>query len=482
MSMTHAELTLDSQTSNIPQTSLSTGSDTHHTALPDEQSLKELQQGEQKFTDSLREQLDKARKDKATLEADLASRAKAFQATLDRLQSGSQTDTISKIDILMDIHNLDALREETTKLHKTCVAQEARIKKLEFELEMEQGHVNILRHDNQLLRQMTVDMTALAEQEEEYISNKLLKRISGLKKEKGELLVQVEQEEEYLTNMLQKKLSQLQKEKIDLENALEQEQEYIVNKLQKQLDSLRMQQTLSQSPSRTSSYGLADLANPGSLPMSPAITGAGTSPSLNAKKWIPHSPGALGEAPPTGLIEVLKAEVGVLKSKAVEMEREYMAKYQQCNKYKSELIQLRKENNLPIDDIPADEGIPPVFRSVPPSPGRHVRANRSTSTSSQRSLTSEKTSGYFNSPIPPLQLDNSASSSTIGSILHANDHSVSSHSSVSPQAIPDHAINRSRSGSINSLSSSLSRRDPSRRISGGLFGIHSPPPQHPPHP
>lgn len=82
----------------------------------------------------------------------------------------------------------------------------------------------------------------MAEQEEEYISNKLLKRISGLKKEKGELLLQVEQEEEYMTNMLQKKLNQLQREKIDMENSLEQEQEYIVNKLQKQLESLRMQQ------------------------------------------------------------------------------------------------------------------------------------------------------------------------------------------------------------------------------------------------
>ncbi|KAF9309770.1 hypothetical protein BGZ91_007296, partial [Linnemannia elongata] len=49
---------------------------------------------------------------------------------------------------------------------------------------------------------------AVAEQEEENISNRLLKRISGLKKEKGELMLQVEQEEEYLTKTLQKKLSQ----------------------------------------------------------------------------------------------------------------------------------------------------------------------------------------------------------------------------------------------------------------------------------
>jgi hypothetical protein len=32
-------------------------------------------------------------------------------------------------------------------------------------------------------------------------------------------------------------------------------------------------------------------------------------------------------------------------------------KQQQCNKYKNELIQYRKENNLPLDDITAiDDG------------------------------------------------------------------------------------------------------------------------------
>ncbi|KAG0172269.1 hypothetical protein DFQ28_006742 [Apophysomyces sp. BC1034] len=320
------------------------------------QALKDLQQNEQRFTESLREQLDKARKDKATLEADLESRAKAFQATLDQLQSNPLSENKS-LEMLMGIDNLDELRAETKKLHEKYVAQEARIKKLEFELEMEQGHVNILRHDNQMLRQMTVDMTALAEQEEEYISNKLLKRISGLKKEKGELLIQVEQEEEYLTNMLQKKLSQLQKEKVDLENALEQEQEYIVNKLQKQLDSLRLQQTLSQSPSRSSSFVMDTSTTPGSLPMSPAVTGAGTSPSLSAKKWMPtHSPGTSGDLPPTGLVEVLKAEVATLKNKTIDMEKEFINKYQQCNKYKSELVHFRKEHNMTTDDIPADEG------------------------------------------------------------------------------------------------------------------------------
>lgn len=50
---------------------------------------------------------------------------------------------------------------------------------------------------------------ASAEQEEEFISNKLLKRINSLKKEKSELLLKVEQEEEAITSTLQKKLRQV---------------------------------------------------------------------------------------------------------------------------------------------------------------------------------------------------------------------------------------------------------------------------------
>jgi hypothetical protein len=45
----------------------------------------------------------------------------------------------------------------------------------------------------------------------------------------------VEQEEEYITNTLVKKLEQVRREKVDLENQLEQEEEFITNKLQKQL-------------------------------------------------------------------------------------------------------------------------------------------------------------------------------------------------------------------------------------------------------
>jgi polyhydroxyalkanoate synthesis regulator phasin len=62
-------------------------------------------------------------------------------------------------------------------------------------------------------------------------------------KEKEDLQRQLELEQEYVVNKLEKKLNELNLEKtklgrykVDLENQLEQEQEQIVNKLQKKLD------------------------------------------------------------------------------------------------------------------------------------------------------------------------------------------------------------------------------------------------------
>lgn len=50
---------------------------------------------------------------------------------------------------------------------------------------------------------------ARAEQEEEFISNTLLKKIQALKKEKETLALNYEQEEECLTNDLSRKLNQV---------------------------------------------------------------------------------------------------------------------------------------------------------------------------------------------------------------------------------------------------------------------------------
>ena len=53
------------------------------------------------------------------------------------------------------------LKQELLNAYERIRQQELEIKKLKFEVEMEQGHVNILRHDNQMLRQTTVDMVVI---------------------------------------------------------------------------------------------------------------------------------------------------------------------------------------------------------------------------------------------------------------------------------------------------------------------------------
>ncbi|KAL9541329.1 hypothetical protein MBANPS3_009180 [Mucor bainieri] len=350
------------------------------------------------------------------------------------------SDTPSKNDYMQHIATMDSiqqLRQEIRKLHDQSHQHSLQIKKLEFDLEMEQGHANILRHDNQSLKKRAVDMSILTEQEEEFISNKLLKHITGLKKEKGELLIQVEQEEEWLTNMLQKKLVQLQKEKIDLENTLEQEQEYMVNRLQKQLELLRQQQA-----SPISSRHDSSTCASSSIPASP-VASATTNATAATAAIQPSRQMADTTLPaPPGLVEVLRYELINLRARALEMEKE-----------------CKKENNLPLEDM--DEGrLPRVFRAMQVSSNSERQGRRSTSNSSQRSVATPTAT-------TPSSLDPFESI-----FMH------SSHSFVLPQSIPG---SRSPSAS-SSASSSLQRTSisSSRRISGIQFGLNSTPPQHPP--
>ena len=94
------------------------------------------------------------------------------------------------------------------------------------------------QEENKALRQASVHIQAKAEQEEEFISNTLLKKIQALKKEKESLALNYEQEEEMLTNDLSRKLNQLRQEKVQLEHTLEQEQECLVNKLMRKIEKL----------------------------------------------------------------------------------------------------------------------------------------------------------------------------------------------------------------------------------------------------
>lgn len=109
---------------------------------------------------------------------------------------------------------------------------------LKVELETYKLRVKALQEENRGLRQASVIIQAKAEQEEEFISNTLLKKIQALKKEKETLAHHYEQEEECLTNDLSRKLTQLRQEKCRLEQTLEQEQECLVNKLMRKIEKL----------------------------------------------------------------------------------------------------------------------------------------------------------------------------------------------------------------------------------------------------
>lgn len=117
---------------------------------------------------------------------------------------------------------------------------------LKIEIDTYKIRVKSLQEENKELRKASVNIQARAEQEEEYISNKLLKKIQSLKKEKETLANNYEREEEYLTNDLSRKLNQLRNEKVQLEQTLEQEQEHMVNKLMRKIEKLEAETSAKQ--------------------------------------------------------------------------------------------------------------------------------------------------------------------------------------------------------------------------------------------
>lgn len=118
---------------------------------------------------------------------------------------------------------------------------------LKSEIEILRLRCKNLSEENRRLRQASVNIQAQAEQEEEYISNTLLKKIHLLKKEKEALAMNYEQEEEFLTNDLSRKLAQLRAEKVQLEQTLELEQEQQISKLTKKIERLEKETLTKQS-------------------------------------------------------------------------------------------------------------------------------------------------------------------------------------------------------------------------------------------
>ncbi|XP_071952365.1 coiled-coil domain-containing protein 6-like [Antedon mediterranea] len=153
----------------------------------------------------------------------------------------NMADSTSASEIESDTDSIKMTPSSSKRKEELC----NRIKSLEqentvlkIEVETYKLKCKSLQADNKELKKASVNIQVQAEQEEEFISNTLLKKIQVLKKEKEKLAVNYEQEEEFLTNDLSRKLTQLRQEKAQLEQTLEQEQEYQVNKLMRKIDKL----------------------------------------------------------------------------------------------------------------------------------------------------------------------------------------------------------------------------------------------------
>lgn len=109
-------------------------------------------------------------------------------------------------------------------------------------LEAERGKVEPLEQKCRDLQRHNVLMQQHVEQEEECISNTLLKKIRRLKEDKEHLVMEVEREEEYgeyITNTLTHKIEQLKRDKSELEETLSKEHQFIVDRLNRKIDLLK---------------------------------------------------------------------------------------------------------------------------------------------------------------------------------------------------------------------------------------------------
>lgn len=104
---------------------------------------------------------------------------------------------------------------------------------LKKERQHSRGLVSELAH----LKSVAVASTLEAEVHEEGRINCLMRRLDGLQKEKGRIIVELEREEEMLTNTLQKKLNEVRREKAQLEKQIEREHMEMTNKKRESLSS-----------------------------------------------------------------------------------------------------------------------------------------------------------------------------------------------------------------------------------------------------
>lgn len=110
------------------------------------------------------------------------------------------------------IQNLETQEKDYTTLEEYKTA-----------LKRERQHSKHLAMELACLKCVAVTSTLEAEIHEEGRINCLMRRLDGLQKEKGRIILELEREEEMLTNTLQKKLNQVKREKAELEKQIERE-------------------------------------------------------------------------------------------------------------------------------------------------------------------------------------------------------------------------------------------------------------------
>lgn len=93
-------------------------------------------------------------------------------------------------------------------------------------------------HARSVRRESTLNQIRV-EEEEEAISNKLMKRLSELKQEKEQIARASESDSEWVANSFSQRLEELQRQKQQIIAAAEEENEFIVNRLNKELEAVR---------------------------------------------------------------------------------------------------------------------------------------------------------------------------------------------------------------------------------------------------
>lgn len=117
-------------------------------------------------------------------------------------------------------------------LQRELVSVRAELQRERKRREAAEEHARLLRRES-TLNQIRI------EEEEEMISNKLMKRLAELKQEKEQIARASESDSEWVTNSLSQRLEELQRQKHRIIAAAEEENEFIVNRLNKELDALR---------------------------------------------------------------------------------------------------------------------------------------------------------------------------------------------------------------------------------------------------